>query len=130
MSERPRNVEPSILADAILEAAEAAGIGVSVSTVEGTWPLTVYASEAAVRIMGWPREILLERGAFSFVVPEDVPRLRERLARAARGDDIPASFETEIIQQSGTRRPIRVAVARLTLKGEWTIVAFFEDISE
>ncbi len=127
-SESP--TDSSIIADAILEAAEAAGIGVSVSVHEGTAVRNLYLSEAAVEILGWPREVLLERDALSNIDPEHVPAMLDRIERVKRGEPFPPSFEIAVVQQSGRKVPVRTSISRLTRDGHRMTVAFFEDISE
>ena len=55
------NIDPGILGRAMLEAARAARIGVTVTFIDTPRPQNAYVSEAAAEILGFSVEELLER---------------------------------------------------------------------
>ncbi|MGZ3417494.1 MAG: hybrid sensor histidine kinase/response regulator [Polyangiales bacterium] len=120
---------PDGVIGAILRAADAAGLGVCVSTTDGDTVENVWVSDAACTIHGRPREELLRRSVLENVPPDALPRVREQSLRRQRGDDSPTRFETEILHPDGRRIQIAVGVTYVELDGRKVAVTIFEDIS-
>jgi PAS domain S-box-containing protein len=116
------------LADAVVDAADAAGIGVVVTRLCGPEPINVYVSLAAETIIGRPREQLLGP-SFAFTPSDEMPRMLELSERAQRREPVPARFETVIARADGTRVPIEVSVSQVSIYGELAAVSFIMDVS-
>jgi len=72
------------LAAAILDAADRANIGLAVTLLEPPGARNVYLRDAAVRLLGAPREELLHRPAVSVLISEDQLRLEASSIRSSR----------------------------------------------
>ena len=117
------------LGGALVSAANAAGIGLSVVRFDGPHPRVVYITDRGVEILGHPRQVILDRPATAFLTPA------EQRARAAdedssrRGGIGTRSFETSALTSDGREVPIEVSVAQIELEGRPLLVTFFRDIS-
>jgi PAS domain S-box-containing protein len=116
------------LGGALIAAASAADIGVSLVSMEGP-PRVVFVSDRGVEILGHPREVIMTRPAADFLTPA------EREVRNAAGvreysEEHAGHFETMILRADGRQVPIEVAIAPIRLEGRPGIVAFTRDITE
>lgn len=130
-SPRPKDLTPldASTAAAIFAAADLAQIGVAV-TVLSPEPRSLYVSEALVKILGHPRELILEQPVLSFLAPEDRGRVAELVGRRQRGEPVPPEvIETWVVTATGARVPIAIAGARLQLGGVPASVSFVWDLS-
>ncbi len=121
---------PEGVSDAVLDAALAAGIGITVSEMHDGGARHIWVSPRAAEILGRPIEELLAGSAFDSVAPEERERLHDQRARRARGEPVPPTFETVVITAAGERVPISVAISYLTRQGHRIGVAFVTDIRE
>jgi len=122
--------EVQALAEAVLEAASVAGLGVSVSFDDGAAPRNIYVNEAAARMLGRSVDELIGSAMLLNFAPEERNRLLELAMRWQRGDGGSSLVETVIEQPEGGRVPVEVAFTTVTLSGEPAIVTFLRDISE
>jgi PAS domain S-box-containing protein len=118
------------LDDAIVEAANAVGIGLIVTTVDDPEHRVIYVSEAAARVFGHPLEELLERPILSFIAADEQAHMQELTERARRHEPGPTQFETAIRAKDGRRVPIEVSVANTHLDGRLIAVTFVMDITQ
>jgi PAS domain S-box-containing protein len=125
----PANFDVGTLGRAILEAAHAARIGVTLSLVEPDGPRCIYANEAAASIVGWPLETLLHDDPLRHIAPEDLPRIHERYRRRASGELGEKSYELTVIRRDGKRAYIEVTANSATIDGRPAVFAFVVDIS-
>jgi PAS domain S-box-containing protein len=132
-----RAADPTIWDDARVEAlgggliaaASAAGIGVSLVSMEPPAPRVIYVSDKGVEIMGHPREVLLSRPAGGFLTPEE-QKLHDPSGARVRADPRAQSYETIIVRADGRRVPVEVSFAPLRLDGLPGVIAFTRDITE
>lgn len=117
------------LADAIVAATDAAGIGLVITRMSGPEPVNVYVSDAAARILRRTKRELLGP-AFAFTPPEELPRMRELGDLARRREPVPLQFETEVEAPLGVRVPIEVSISHVASRDELTAVTFIIDITE
>jgi PAS domain S-box-containing protein len=117
-------------ADALLEAASGAGIGVAVTLVDGDAPINVYVSDGFAHMFGQTREVLLERSPFSFIAPADKDRMRERFAKRHLGDRQTVRYELSIVHGDGHLVPLEISVGDVTIDGRHATVTFATDITE
>jgi PAS domain S-box-containing protein len=117
------------LGGALIGAASAAGIGVSLVAIEPRVPRVVYISDKGVELLGHPREVVLTRPATDFLTPEARP-VREANKDRALTDPTARFFETVVARASGERVPLEVSVAPIRLDGLPGMIAFMRDISE
>src|SRR5580692_2096369 len=113
--ELPPNLDLGALGKTMLDAAEAAGIGVSVTFIDGAAPRTVYVSEATSQILGWPAEDLLAGDPMKFVSPGDLPHLVARLGKRTGGEKGHASYELSILRKDGRKVPIEMSATNATI---------------
>jgi PAS domain S-box-containing protein len=122
--------EVQALAEAVLEAARAAGLGVTVSFDDGVSARHVYVNDAAAEILGQAAEELLGSATLSMFCPEERSRMAGLMAR--RRDEQVASgpVETVILRHDGERVPVEIATSVVPLGGEPATVLFLRDIRE
>jgi PAS domain S-box-containing protein len=125
--ELPANLD--LLGETLLEAAQAARIGVTVTFVADGAARNAYVSAAAADILGWSAEELLVADPMSFISPDDLPRLRERLGRRSRGEEGQASYELTVVSKDGRRVPIEVSATNTSIDGRRAIIAFLIDVT-
>lgn len=117
------------LAGAIVEAADAAGIGLLITTSRTLEPRTVYVSDAAVGIFGYSRDELLAMPTFELVAPEALDDILAIAQNNVEGTFTPA-FESTVVRKDGTHVPLELAVSQVELEGMPVAVAFLFDISQ
>jgi PAS domain S-box-containing protein len=127
-SEALAQMDVGVLGRAMLDAAGAARIGVTVSFVDGDRPRNAYVSEAAAQILGWSAEELLQGDALACIAPRHLPFALDRFERRGRGDRGPASYELVVTRKDGSEVPIEVATAHATVEGRQAVFAFIVDI--
>lgn len=120
------------LSEALLEAAEAAELGlvVTVDDSEHGDIRGVYVSTSAASMLGYEPEELLDRPLMSQVVPEERKRLEERHRQRLAGAETPRVLETEVLRKDGSRLPVEIATSVVRYEGRPAIVAFVRDITE
>jgi PAS domain S-box-containing protein len=119
------------LGGALIAAANAAGIGLSLVRFEGGEPIVVYITDVGVQLLGHPREKILSRSAKAFMAPDQREQRSAQQESRLRGDpQPPSSFETMVVTADGRRVPIEVSVAQIRHQGQPLLVTFFRDISE
>jgi PAS domain S-box-containing protein len=112
------------LSDAVLDAANAARIGVCVSKTTVAHVQNVYANEAACDILGWPRDELLAKDALDLLQPQDretIDELRERLRLT------PGLAAVTCIRKDGRRVTVEFASVGFARGADRIIVSFFVD---
>jgi PAS domain S-box-containing protein len=117
-----------VLGGALIAAASAAGIGVSVVSLEEP-PQVVYISDKGVEILGHPRAVLMARPAVDFLTPA-AREARTAVAAHKSAEDRPRTFETMAQRADGHQFPIEIALAPIRLDGRRAIVVFMRDITE
>jgi PAS domain S-box-containing protein len=125
----PASLDVGAVGKAMLEAARAAHIGVTVTLVEPTGARIVYMSEVAADICGWPLEEVLAGDPLASVAPEDLARVRERLGKRTDGDRGESSYEITLIRKDGRRVPIEMTASHAILDGKPAVFAFIVDLS-
>src|SRR4051812_34929316 len=89
---------PSI-ATTLIEALAGAKIGFCVMIDDGVRHTTVYESEVAAQILGYPQEEIVGRDSFFCIPPEELPALRERLVKARKHEAISPTIDTVIVRK-------------------------------
>jgi PAS domain S-box-containing protein len=128
-SRLPASVDMGTHGPAMLSAANAAHIGVTVSVVEPEGSRNVFVSEVAAEILGFPQAELLARDPMACIAPEDHPRLRERLGARQRGETGTAFYELTAVRKDGTRVSLEVSATDVLLDGHRAVLSFIFDIS-
>jgi PAS domain S-box-containing protein len=126
-SRLPARVDMGVHGDAMLSAAGAARIGVTVSVIEPQGPRHVYISEVAAEILGWTVGELMSGDPMIHVAPEDVSRLREHFSVREASATGSEHFETTAVRRDGTRVPLEVSTTDITLDGHRAILSFVFD---
>jgi PAS domain S-box-containing protein len=126
----PTDERLDAVTDAIVEAADAAGIGLLVTSGDTPDQTTLYVSDAAAALFGRTREQLLDQPAFAFAAPGEAPKLKGFDEQARRGETIPRHLETALVRSDGTSLPIEIAFSLVELEKRVVAVTFLSDLSE
>lgn len=89
----------------------------------------LYANEAMARLSGYSQEELVRKGATDVVAPEYHAQLHDYDRRRRLGEDVPVSYEIEGTHRDGTRVPLRVHVAVVTMSDGPASVIFIDDLT-
>ncbi len=127
--ELPAKFDAGVLGRALLEAAGAARIGVTVTLVDTPVPRNVYVSEAAADLLGWPAEELLERDPMQNIASRDLGQARDRLELRSRGEHGQRSYELLAVRKDGREVAVEVTASHATIDGRPAVVAFIIDAS-
>jgi PAS domain S-box-containing protein len=122
--------EVHALAEAILEAADVAGLGVTVSYDDGVDLRHIYVNEAAAQILDYQAGELVGRPTSVTFAPEERGLLSRLCERWRRGERVGNLVETVGLRKTGERVPMEVAFSVVQLAGEPAVVAFLRDIRE
>jgi PAS domain S-box-containing protein len=125
----PPSVDPSVIGQAMLKAAQAAGIGVTITLLEQGSGRNIYVSDAAADILGWPIEELLSGDAFARIAPEDAAQMAARRNRRAAGDDSPNTYELTAIRKDGRRTSFEVTATPMEVDGRPAALALIVDLT-
>ena len=123
------DVNHADLAKAMLDAARAAGIGVTVTRVDTALPRLLYVNEAAAAILGWSVEEIFQGDPLSHISSPDRPRINERLERRTAGEQGQTSYELVAVRKDGAQIPVEVTATDATVQGRPVVVAFLVDRS-
>jgi PAS domain S-box-containing protein len=123
------SLEGGVLERAVLDAADAAGIGVTVTFIDTLPCRNVFVSETAARIMGTSVDELLAIDPMRLIAPEHRPHASERLDRRMRGEPGRTTYELNILRKDGTSATIDVSATRTTIGGRPAVFAFLVDAS-
>jgi PAS domain S-box-containing protein len=118
------------LLDALTQAAEAADISISMAYVTATGAEVIYTNDVGLRLLGVSREELDARQVWSFIAPDELPKLLDMHARRLRGEPVPITFQTTLLRANGERIPVEIASHRLELDGRPAAVTFMTDVSQ
>lgn len=117
------------LFDALTQAAEVAGISVTIVRLTETGASIIYANDVALKLLDVSREELTTRDVWTFIAPEELPKLLEMHGRVQRGEPNPTRFESTLLQRGGKRIPVEIATHRVVLDGQLANVTFLTDAS-
>ncbi len=115
---------------ALLNAANAAGIGVAVTLIDEETPRNVFVSDRLAAIFGRTPTEMCEGAPMGFIAPEDVAHARSRFAQRNAGARGRWSYELNGVRPDGQRVPIEIAVGDAVFDGRNATVTFVTDISE
>ena len=100
-------------------------------TIVGENGVFRYASPSVERVLGYVPRDLLERSAFDFVHPDDIPRVGEALARAIQQPATPQTAQFRFRAQDGAWRVLEaVGQARMDGSGFAQLVVNARDVTE
>jgi arsenate reductase (glutaredoxin) len=117
------------LFDALTQAAEVAGISVTVTRTTDAGATVIYANDVALKLLDVSREEITARSVWSFIAPDELPKLIEMHGRTQRGERNPTRFDTTLIHSGGKRIPVEIATHRVVLDGHLANVTFLTDAS-
>ncbi len=118
------------LGGAMLDAAAAAGIGVTVTFVDSQRPVSAYISERAAQILGWPASEMMDRDPMAFIAPEDRAWAENRYTRRQSGTDRgQTSYELKVLRKDGTQTIVELTAGMATIDGRAAVFAFLVDTS-
>jgi two-component system, NtrC family, sensor kinase len=122
--------EVQALAEAVLEAAGVAGLGVTVSFGEGIALRHIYVNEPAAKILGYTTDELLGGVTAVTFAPEERERMVNVAAGWRKGEIAPRLVETAIVRKDGERVPVEIAMSIVQLAGAPAVVTLIRDIAE
>src|SRR5439155_1549269 len=100
-------------------------------TIVGENGVFRYASPSVERVLGYKPGDLLERNAFDFVHPDDIPAVAEALSRAIHRPGSPQAAQLRFRANDGAWRLLEtVGQARLTDAGTAQLIVVANDITE
>ncbi len=114
-----------LISKTVLEAAEAAGLGVAIADIGGSEPRLVYANGAAGRMLGLANGVLAPRPALDLIAAEDVAEVEARLALGVSME----MFEIRLRHATGRLVPVEVAPKVVVAEGRTLVVTFVLDVS-
>jgi two-component system cell cycle sensor histidine kinase/response regulator CckA len=118
------------LTAALVDAADAADIGVLVVNQRPPTPTIVFASHAAARLLGRPRDQLVGSCATSLVVPLGAQGAQPDQSEEASAADWELSrFETTFDRADGQRVTVEVSCCMEQVDGQRLVAAFLVDVS-
>jgi PAS domain S-box-containing protein len=105
--------------------------GSDIVTIVGENGVFRYASPSVERVLGYAPRDLLERSAFDYVHPDDIPRVGEALARAIQQPATPQTAQFRFRAQDGSWRMLEaVGQARVGVDGFAQLVVNARDVTE
>jgi PAS domain S-box-containing protein len=122
--------EVQALAEAILEAARIAGLGVTVTFHDGPEIRHIYVNDTAAEILGYTAQELLGSATALTFAPEESERMQNLATRCRQGEITPSLVETVVMRKDGELIPAEITFSVVTLAGEPAIVTFLRDIRE
>jgi PAS domain S-box-containing protein len=122
--------QPDPVFETILEAAHAAGVGISVYVDEGDGAKFVYVNARSAEMQGRPAEELIGKSVRVSIAPEDIAFSLQLQEERRRGVAPPRLVEVTLLRPDGSRLPIEIGFSYATYQGRTAAVAFFQDISE
>jgi PAS domain S-box-containing protein len=120
---------PDLLGESILKAADAAGIGVSLTLLDSQVPRTIYVNDAGARILGYPKEEIPRMNAMTILAPDEQERGEDLLRRRAAGEPLRDWQPFWVKTKDGRRVPIEVGMSNLVFEGKPAVMSFFLDVS-
>ena len=118
------------LGEAVLTAANDAGLGVTIVIYEASGPRVTFLNDAGEKIVGRPLEQLISLPVIEMIAPEARPAVLEYLQRRAVTREGPRRVETVMLRPDGTRVPVVSVAAELPIAGKHAVVAFFWDVTD
>jgi PAS domain S-box-containing protein len=118
--------------NAIISAADVAGVGVVLLTLSMAEPELLFSSEAAVTILGVSPDELAPGQASSIATLNRLPHWRKAVEQLSRpnAESRLQVFETTALHSQGCHVPIEVTMSESDLDGQPVVVAFLEDVSQ
>jgi PAS domain S-box-containing protein len=121
--------EVQALAEAVLEAASIAGLGVTVSFDDGAATRFIYVNDAIAQTLGYEVPELIGE-PFAILGAEGVQQVRGLLTRWRQGAGAPGLVETIVLRKDGAAIPVEIALSVVELARQPAMVMFVRDIRE
>lgn len=118
------------IADAVIAAADIAGIGVTAVIPDASGGSRTFVSRRAAEIMGASVEELAGSSALSNIAPEEMERANQLLQQWLGGELRSGRVETVLKRKDGTRVPVEIAFTSLDLDGRPAAVTFMFELSQ
>jgi PAS domain S-box-containing protein len=110
-----------------VDAAQAAGIGVVVTRLEGAQMRHLYVSDTAARIFGRTSEEMLAMAPTGQLAPKDQGTIRTAIEN---GEPTRTRYELDGMRKDGSIVPVEVRVSETTVEGQRLVFAFLVDQRE
>ncbi len=125
----PEDADMGVLSRAMLEAVQAAGVGVTITVFEPQGMRVVYANEASANIIGYSMDEIVHLDPLSFIVPEDATWVRDRADQRRAGEKGTRSYEVRAVRRDGKRIHIEVTATSTHLGGTPAVFAVVVDVT-
>ncbi len=89
-----------------------------------------YVNPATIRLVDYPKEVVLSKPFTEFVHPEDRSMVLERHLKRLRGEKVPSVYSFRIIASNSTPRWVQVHATRIEWEGRPATINFLIDITE
>lgn len=126
---RANDQDLNYFAEPLIEAANAAGIGLVVTTARTGNPRTLYASDAVLRLLGRSREELLALPTLTLIAPAAREHMDEQVEDLGAGAPLPAQIDTVVVRPDGTTTPVELKVTEAWIDGARVAVSFVVDVT-
>jgi PAS domain S-box-containing protein len=115
---------------AIVEAADIAGIGLGIFVNRGGVPTILDVNDAALRICARTLEEVKGQPVLQFLAPDSWPMIEELWQGFLLGYHVQHSSEITLLHKDGHPIPASIGLSRMVIDNEASIIAFLTDISE
>ncbi len=115
---------------AIVEAADVAGLGLCILVAREQMGTILYINQAAVDICGRTREELTGQTVTQYVPRDLLPPIEELWQQFLRGELLRGSFESEVLHKDGHAVPVSIGLCPTMLDGEPVVITFLTNITE
>lgn len=114
-----------ILAPAILSAADAAGVGLTVVVSRGLKSHAIFANDHVASLLGYTPEALCAMPATELIAEDAREEILDALGRASQRPHV----RTFARRKDGARVAVDLFVGEATVRGERVVVTFWRDVS-
>lgn len=115
---------------AIVEAADVAGIGLAILVNREGLPTVLYSNAAAYSIGGRSAKEVFDEPVTKFIPEDEQPKIFDLWNRFLQGQLVNDSLELDVLHKEGRRVPVSCGVSSIALDEEPAIIAFMTDITE
>ena len=89
----------------------------------------VYANQHFADMMGYTIDELLQKGVFEITSENCRGLVEDRTRRRALGENVPSTYDVELIRKDGSFIPVEFSISRIVFNGEMASLTFIRDLS-
>jgi PAS domain S-box-containing protein len=115
---------------ALVDAAGKAGLGITiVQNKPDKEAAIVFVNDEYCRIIGYPREELLQMAEFDLLSPDGMKTVQDRYRRRQKGENITCFYEMIMLRKDGTPIPVENSTSTMVYRGKIATVSYYRDIT-